>query len=316
MEAVLYHEDCLSRLARRGKLVVKDKETKTSNALVPKMEEFKMAAAGVKILKICKVTTKIFEQEKVPTMPHVVERMYTVDKELEAFCEEEEEGMEETDDMARQFAISLREKLSEERRFPEFGMNREMSRFGNFLNPALQGLHLRFYNKLESTKIELEAKLKIWNKDITDMEAEDKEEDEDGPPVAKMTATELLRRAMKEKAAGQTSDGPEEEERAAAATTISAFQTECKEYEAMQPASPDVDQLNWWRIREELFPLLSFLVRVVFGVPVASSKSERVYSAAGRCVTAQRNRLAPEMVQNLVVMCTNLPLLKEKGLRK
>ena len=49
---------------------------------------------------------------------------------------------------------------------------------------------------------------------------------------------------------------------------------------------------------------------------VASSKSERVYSAAGRCVTALRNRLAPEMVQNLVVMCSNLPLLKERGLRK
>ena len=37
-----------------------------------------------------------------------------------------------------------------------------------------------------------------------------------------------------------------------------------------------IDQ--WWKNHAEQFPLLAGLVRVVFGVPVASSKSERVFS--------------------------------------
>ena len=35
---------------------------------------------------------------------------------------------------------------------------------------------------------------------------------------------------------------------------------------------------QWWKNHAEQFPLMAGLVRVVFGVPVASSKSERVFS--------------------------------------
>jgi hypothetical protein len=310
MQSVLYHEDCLLRLARKGKLVVKDKE-RVSHSLVPSIQEFQMAAAGVKILKLCQVTTKLFEQEKVPTMPHVVERMFTVDKELEAISQDME-----IDEMSQLFAAQLRENLSEQRRFPEFGINREMNRFGNYLNPALQGLHLGFYDKLEITKTELEAKLGIWRGDVTTAVAS-AEEEEDGPPPAKLTPTQLLRRQMEEKAAaGQARPGARGRRVPTAPAPVSAFRKECQEYEALHHAAQDVDQLGWWRIHQEQFPLLSFLARVVFSVPVASSKSERVFSAAGRCVRPDRSRLAPEMVESLVVMCCNLPLLKEMGLRK
>ena len=44
---------------------------------------------------------------------------------------------------------------------------------------------------------------------------------------------------------------------------------------------------------------------------IASSKSERVFSVAGRIVSPDRNRLAPELVENLVIMKCNLRLLKE-----
>ena len=55
---------------------------------------------------------------------------------------------------------------------------------------------------------------------------------------------------------------------------------------------------------------LALLVRVVFAIPAASSKSERVFSVAVRVVTPDRNRLAPEMVEDLVMLKCNLRLLK------
>ena len=55
---------------------------------------------------------------------------------------------------------------------------------------------------------------------------------------------------------------------------------------------------------------LALLVRVVFAIPAASSKSERVFSVAGRIVTPDRNRLAPEMVEDLVTLKCNLRLLR------
>ena len=81
-------------------------------------------------------------------------------------------------------------------------------------------------------------------------------------------------------------------------------------------AASDVDQLEWWKNHREQFPLLSFIVRVVFAIPAASSKSERVFSVAGRMVTAMRANLDTEKVEELVIVKTNLSILRELGLRK
>ena len=65
-----------------------------------------------------------------------------------------------------------------------------------------------------------------------------------------------------------------------------------------------------------LLPLLAFLVRVVFAIPVASSKSERVFSVAGNTVTQKRASLAPEKVEACVIVKSNVSLLREMGFRK
>ena len=72
MEGVIYHEECLMRLARKGKFKVKPKG-KPVFSLLPTPQEFEMISAGVKVLKVCQTTTKIFEHEKVPTLPLVVD---------------------------------------------------------------------------------------------------------------------------------------------------------------------------------------------------------------------------------------------------
>ena len=67
---------------------------------------------------------------------------------------------------------------------------------------------------------------------------------------------------------------------------------------------------------KDQFPLLAFLVRVVFVVPEASSKSERVFSLADLVVSSLRNRLSPVKVENIATIHSNLPILKEMGIRK
>ena len=54
----------------------------------------------------------------------------------------------------------------------------------------------------------------------------------------------------------------------------------------------------------------------MFAVPAASSKSERVFSLAGLVVSALRNWLNPIKVENIVTIHSNLPILKEMGIRK
>jgi hypothetical protein len=71
--------------------------------------------------------------------------------------------------------------------------------------------------------------------------------------------------------------------------------------------------LKWWRNHEKQFPLLAHAVRVVYSVQESSSKSERVFSSAGNTVTALRNRLDAEKVENLIIVKLNVNLLKEFG---
>ena len=53
------------------------------------------------------------------------------------------------------------------------------------------------------------------------------------------------------------------------------------------------------------------VARIVFAVPAASSKSERVFSVAGNTVTPKRACLAPNKVEHLVTIKTNLRLLRQ-----
>ena len=56
-------------------------------------------------------------------------------------------------------------------------------------------------------------------------------------------------------------------------------------------------------------------IRVVFAIPVTSSKSERVFSVVGNTVT-QKRVLAPEKVENCSIVKLNMNLLREIGFRK
>ena len=76
------------------------------------------------------------------------------------------------------------------------------------------------------------------------------------------------------------------------------FRKECSSFKALPDAAGDVDQLRRWQTHQEQFPLLSYLVRVVFALPAASSKSERVFSVAGNMVLEPLGTAAGVNVSN------------------
>ena len=309
MKGVLYHEDCLLQLARRGELINEDKDGNQVN-LIPTFSDFMMIKAAVGVLEKCRVTTKLFEQEKVPTVNIVMDRLYTVDSELDEFINDAE-----NDRMSVNFAVCLRDQLNE--RFPKFGGNKELNCMGNYLNPTLKGIHLKETKLFEETKDLMEEKLGDWKKEGEGLD--NPTEEDDSEPPKKISPTEMLKRKMKQK---------EEESRGIritirrssvfsnSAESQSRFKQECFLYENLPDAPADINQLEWWKSHQEQFPLLSHLVRVVFAVPAASSKSERVFSVAGNMVTPKRTRLNTETVEALVVVNTNIRILREMGLKR
>lgn len=193
MDGVLYHQDCLLRLARKGKLKVK--RDKQVISLVPSMEEFDLIETGIKALKICRDTTKIFEQEAVPTLPLVVERLYNMDSLLK-------ELQDSDNQQVSSFCEALRENLNAENRFPNFGMDNDLNCFANYLNPMLRGCHLRLdRGKFEETKRGLEEKFVEWGleKELVQEEALVIQGSEVVEEVKKLNPTELLKQQLREK---------------------------------------------------------------------------------------------------------------------
>ena len=90
---------------------------------------------------------------------------------------------------------------------------------------------------------------------------------------------------------------------------------ECMMYGTLSDASTMVNQLGWWKVNEGQLPLLSYLVRVVFAVPVASSKSEIVFSVASSTVTPKRSTLDPLTMESIATKKCNIRTLREMGLR-
>ncbi|XP_077359877.1 E3 SUMO-protein ligase ZBED1-like [Festucalex cinctus] len=65
------------------------------------------------------------------------------------------------------------------------------------------------------------------------------------------------------------------------------------------------DVLQWWKEQVDL-PLLLKLARSYLSIPATSVPSERVFSTAGDIITAERSRLLPEHVDQLIFLKKNL----------
>ena len=252
MEGILYHEECFHRLARRGELVVeKDGEEKN---LIPSIANFLMMKAGVKVLKLCKETTKVFEQEKVPTVPLVTKRLYTMATELKEIAKDKTNKKDNP--KAAEFAKVLDEEL--EKRFPEYGTTNLVNSMSNYLNPRLKGVHLKLLGKMEEVKEDMEEKLGEWRKEKEDEVKVVQEEEMEKEAPKKLSPTEMLKKRMKdqeEKAKGRKAK-KSSTFRNTSEKQVTQFTEECDKYETvLKEAEEDEDILGWWRTHKDALPL-------------------------------------------------------------
>ena len=244
MVGVIYHQDCLMRLARKGKLKVK--KDKQVVSLIPTMEEFLLIEAGAEVLKICQETTKVFEQEARPTLPLVVERLYTMDCLLKDF--------ESSPNFAvAEFSEALRENLGAENRFPQFGMRNELNCMANYLNPILRGCHLKLEGgkKFEETKTVLARSFEEWDLAKQLPEEEEKSNEVNQPEVVKkLTPTELLKQQVRRQhlkpAVARMSQIFKE--------PATLLEEEMTKYENAEDAADGTDMLQWWKHHEKEYP--------------------------------------------------------------
>jgi len=62
--------------------------------------------------------------------------------------------------------------------------------------------------------------------------------------------------------------------------------------------SHDFDVLQWWRVNENRYPLLSKVALKFLSIPASSAPAERVFSLAGNVITEKRNRLGPTSIDS------------------
>ena len=66
------------------------------------------------------------------------------------------------------------------------------------------------------------------------------------------------------------------------------------------------DPLEWWKLHEMTFPMLSKVAKKFLAVPATSAASEQLFSRSGKIVTHTRASLKPDKVEMLVFLSTNI----------
>ena len=138
MDSVTYHEECLENLAKEGHL----------SGLVPTISEFLLIKGASTVLEECKITTKIWEAEKTPTINLVIDRVYTMIENLKKFA-----STASNSGSGIMFARELIKQL--ETRFPAYGSRVDLNCYGNYLDPSFKGLHRKLLENFDGTKDKL-----------------------------------------------------------------------------------------------------------------------------------------------------------------
>ncbi|PTB34694.1 hypothetical protein M441DRAFT_155144, partial [Trichoderma asperellum CBS 433.97] len=60
--------------------------------------------------------------------------------------------------------------------------------------------------------------------------------------------------------------------------------------------------LEYWKINNNKFPLLSILTRRYLTIPATSAAIESVFSISNNIITKSRNRLKPILVKEIILL--------------
>ncbi|GET01416.1 zinc finger BED domain-containing protein 1-like [Rhizophagus clarus] len=89
-------------------------------------------------------------------------------------------------------------------------------------------------------------------------------------------------------------------------TSSSAIADEITTYFLLPVARENKNPLDWWKSKQEIFPVLSIIARKYLGIPATSVASERLFSDAGNHITAKRSLLDPALLGKMVFLKHNM----------
>ncbi|XP_071677406.1 uncharacterized protein [Lolium perenne] len=72
--------------------------------------------------------------------------------------------------------------------------------------------------------------------------------------------------------------------------------------EDLYPQEKDFDILGWWKLHSPKYPVLSCIARDVLAIQASTVASESSFSAGGRTISDQRNRLKSDTVEALICL--------------
>ena len=254
--------------------------------------EWKLLEGAVTCLKPVKMMIKALEGEKEPTINKVISEIFKVQTILRNFI-----NTPGNCGYGIGFAKELKAQI--EKRFPDKGTDRVQRRMANYLSPDIRGAHIDKYDKLESTKVEIEAKIKS-TETVTEDDANETMNEAQADASLSPNSKFIKRHQEKMK-----------RERTRSGLGGSKVRKEMERYEGFTYPGKNTNILLWWKQHEGVLPLLASLAKRILAIPASSAKSERVFSTGGNIVTAKRNRLAPKNVENLIKIKENMSKVED-----
>ena len=166
------------------------------------------------------------------------------------------------------FAKLMREKIEE--RYPDCGSDDLFLAVAHLLDPWSRGVLLEMkFGNIEDVKTLMIQK---WTNLVNNNPPPPPEtENEEALNVADDPLEELMNRRDQVESRNDGSDSPESQ----------SLRDEISRFFGKPKVSSETDKLAWWAKQDDL-PTLKKICREVYAIPVSSSKSERVFSQAGK----------------------------------
>ena len=234
--------------------------------------------------------TDALSAEKHITISAVCPLMNRLTKEM---LKEADEDTSLTAQMKRIIRVDL------ESRYQSLDLGIPLLDICSFLDPRFKDSdHFTLQDSIkDKIKEQMKEVLQVKNSAmIPDGEPGGQPEQSTGPPPTKKKSwlTKILGPAVE-----QTSTG----------IGITPFQTIVKEFDQYlhyPKVDLETNPLEWWKLHDKQFPLLSELARRYLCICATSVPSERVFSTGGNVVTAARSALKPHNVSKLIFLASNL----------
>lgn len=91
---------------------------------------------------------------------------------------------------------------------------------------------------------------------------------------------------------------------------LSTIEDELNRFNLINIMHCEEDILKFWRSKENTFPKLSKVAKVLFGIPITSAKSESAFSTAGCLLRKDRAAITPYRIEKTLFVHDNYDLFK------